>query len=191
LFTTHRFKSGKYRMTTPTVVTQYADNSEVDIAWDNNLPLLTTRGKTSISTVKPLLHIARSPKYDLIYNTWYVQLTGFNFDSIPDTISDISLTVEMNRGGRIADDTIQLCYQGELIGENQAQPAFITTVSQNESLLHPTTTYSGDLTKWKVTNLTSDMIQDPSFGITLRYKSHPAWPHKTFPVLYAVSLQIS
>jgi hypothetical protein len=138
-----------------------------------------------------LLHVARSPKLDLTYKTWYIQLTGFNFDNVPDVISNISVNVNMNRGGRIADETIQLCYQGALVGENQAQPAYLLTPSQNQSLLVPNSTYGGDVSVWKIENLTAAMVQDPSFGITLRYRSHPAWPHKTAPIMYSVSLQIS
>jgi len=190
LFTTHRFKSGKYWMTTPTEVTQYAEAPDVDIAWDSNLSFLPNNGIVGISTVKPLLHISRSPKLDLTYKTWFIQATGFNFTNLPDIISNIKVTVNMNRGGRVSDDTIQLCYQGSAIGENRAQPAYELTVNQNQSLLQPTTNYEGNLATWKIDNLTASMAQDSSFGVLLRYRSHPSWPHKTSPMLYSVSLQI-
>lgn len=185
----HRSKSGKYRMANPTTVTQYAENEEAQIPWESDyLHFLTTPGLSSVTTVRPLHHIARAPKYDIIDVTWELQLTAFNFTNLPTTISNIQLTVNMGRAGRITDDIIQLCYLGELIGENQARPAF--DINQ-KSLLQEVTVYSGDLSTWKIPDLTLGMVQDPTFGIVLRYKGHPAWPHKVAPVMQMVDLQIS
>jgi len=189
LFYTYRFKIGKYWMTSPTTVIQYADDEETQIQWDPNT--LASLGTVGITTVKPLLHVARSPKYDLTNTTWYMKCTGFNFTDLPTTISGITVTIKMNRGGRITDDVIQLCYQDNLIGESRAQPAYINTVNQDQSFLYPTTTYGGTTDTWKVDNITTDMIQDPTFGVVVRYKSHPRWPHRTSPIMYSIAMQIN
>jgi hypothetical protein len=176
-------------MSFPTNVIQYAEDETTQIQWQpENLNYLTSPGISSVSTIKSLSHIARSPKYDLTNTTWFIQATGFSIDNLPETISGITVTVNMNRYGRITDDTIQLCYQGELIGENYCQPVID---SNNHSLLTPHTIYGGPTDTWHITNLTPAMVADPTFGVVLRYKSHPAWPHRTSPVLYTVMLQIS
>ena len=192
MFYAHISKSGKYGMSNPTIVTQYAEDEATQIQWQiDNLNFLSSPGIGGVSTVKPLLHIARSPKYDYKNQTWSISCTGFNFNTVPDVISGVSAIIAMNRGGRITDDIIQLCYQGQLIGENKAQPAYIMTANQDQSLLHPTTVYGGDLDLWKVDDLTANMVTDLSFGIVARYKSHPSWPHSTSPILYSISLQIN
>ena len=178
-------------MTTPTVI-QYAEDETTQIQWNpDNLEMLTSPNNVvGITTMKPLMHIARSPKYDLTNTTWFIEYTGFNFNSLPTTISGITATINMNRGGRIADDTIQLVCNGDMIGENQAKPAVIHNAIHDTSLMDIKSVYGGSSSTWGA-ELTRDMIQDPSFGIVIRYKSHPAWPHKTSPILYSVQLQIN
>lgn len=176
--------------TLPTTIRQYAE-TETNISWrsDNFLDLISSNGSGGVETVSPLYHIARSPKTDLIFKTWYLELTGFNFTNLPETISGISVIINMNRGGRIVDETIQLTYQGELIGNNR--PAGTTDPRTGASLLAPITNYGGANDTWGIVNLTLDVITDPSFGITVRYQSHPHWPHKTSPTLRSIQLQIS
>jgi len=174
---------------TPTLISQYADNTDIQISWrSEDLNLLLYPDQTGVSTVKPLVHIARSPKLDTSDQTWFIQATGFKFNNLPNRISEVIAVVKMNRGGRISDDTIQLCYQGQLIGHNQAQMAYDTNLNQN--YLTNTTRYGGPTDTWGVKNLTTSMVQDDSFGITLKYKSHPQWPHSTAPILYSVDIQI-
>ena len=84
----------------------------------------------------------------------------------------------MNRLGRITDETIQLCYNNESIGDNHASLA-----------LDLTKYYGGDTNKWN-TNLTMTDIQNSSFGVILRFQSHPDWPHKNSPLIEAVQLRI-
>lgn len=178
--------------TNTATIIQYAEDELTQIQWNpENLEMLVSPNNVvGITTMKPLMHIARSPKYDLTNTTWFIEYTGFNFNKLPDTISGITATINMNRGGRVADDTIQLVYQGEMIGENQALPAFIHNAIRDTSLMDIKSVYGGNLSTWGVSDITQDMIQDQSFGIVIRYKSHPAWPHKTCPILYSVQLQI-
>jgi hypothetical protein len=175
--------------TRPSTIRQYAE-AETNIAWhEEYFRELLNDGPGALVTTKPLLHIARSPKTDLTYNTCYLELTGFNFTNVPEAVSGISAVIVMNRGGRIADETIQLTYQGELIGSNR--PAGIMDPITSASLLAPVTHYGGVNDTWDIKNLTLGMITDPSFGITVRYQSHPRWPHSTSPTLRSIQLQIS
>lgn len=175
--------------TRPSTIRQYAE-AETNIAWhEEHFHELLSEGTGALVTTTPLMHIARSPKTDLTYNTCYLELTGFNFTNLPESLSGISAVISMNRGGRIADETVQLTYQGELIGSNR--PAGIMNPLTSASLLAPVTHYGGVDDTWDIKNLTLGMITDPSFGITVRFQSHPHWPHKTSPALRSIQLQIS
>lgn len=172
----------------PSTIRQYAD-AETNIAWRNeHFEKLQSESVGSLETVAPLLHISRSPKTDIIYRTQFLELTEFNFTNLPDTISGILAFVDMDRGGRIADETIQLTYQGKLIGENK--PAGIINPRNGASLLASKTYYGGPTDKWDIKDLTLEMIADPTFGITVRYQAHPYWPHKSSPALRSIQLQI-
>lgn len=173
----------------PSSIRQYAE-ADQNIPWkDMNFDYLVADPLANIETKSPLYHIARSPKLDLTYKTWYLECTGFNFANLPDVITGILATINIDRGGRIVDDTIQLTYQGELIGSNR--PAGIIDPRTGASLLALVTVYGGLSDTWGVKNLTRDMISDPTFGITVRYQSHPHWPHKTTPTLKSIQLQIT
>ena len=162
--------------TLPTTITQYAEDPS-HIEWDTNFDKVTTLF-SGVSLSKPIQHISRQPKNDIKMKTWYIQATNFNFQNLPDTISGIAFRFNVNRGGRVFDDTIQLTYNGGLIGENKC----VRTVD-------PVQVYGGATDLWNVDNISS-LIQDSSFGITIRLKSHPDWPHKTTPILRGLELQI-
>lgn len=168
--------------TFPTNITQYAepDAGDVHIRWDDssNFSDLKTSNLQYVSSLGDLVHISRSPKPDIVNKTYYLQLTGFNFQNLPETISGLSVRLTANRSGRVTDDTVQLCLDGELIGQNQASLELL-----------PLKIYSGDSAYWGV-NLTSSLVQNPLFGITIRFKSHPSWPHRTPIDIDAVELQI-
>lgn len=162
--------------TSPTSITQYAED-ESHISWDTNFDKLTTLF-SGVSLSKPLQHISRQPKNDIKMKTWYIQATDFRFQNIPDVVSGVAFRFSVNRGGRVFDDTIQLVYNNELLGENRC----VRTVD-------PIQVYGGETDLWSVENLTS-IVQDPEFGIVIRLRSHPDWPHKTTPILKGLELQI-
>lgn len=163
--------------TTPTIVTQYAeDESHVQWFTENFEPVKTLYGGVSLS--KPLLHISRQPKNDILMKSWFVSATNFNFQNLPTTISGVQFRFSVDRVGRVFDDTVQLTVNGELIGENKC----VRTVDSVQI-------YGGLSDTWEVQNL-NDIINDPSFGIVIRLKSHPNWPHKTTPILRGLELQI-
>jgi hypothetical protein len=162
--------------TTPSTVTQYAEDPS-HIEWNQNFNSLTSV-TDGVSLNKPLQHISRQPKNDIKMKTWYLQATNFNFQNLPTTISGISFRFSVYRGGRIFDETIQLTYINELIGENKC----LRTVD-------PVQIYGGVTDTWTVENLDS-IVRDPTFGIVIRLRSHPDWPHKTTPILRGLELQI-
>ena len=131
-----------------------------------------------LETTSPLLHIANSLVNDVKNKTYYLSLTGFNLINIPASITGLEVAIEMNRGGRITDETIQLAYNGQLIGNNKANGS-----------LDPYKIYGDATDLWGV-NLTNVLLNDPNFGIILRFQSHPRWPHKTSPLIDAVEIRI-
>ena len=163
--------------TSPSILEQYAED-ESHITWNSADVSLILSG-TSISTSSPLLHIARQPRNDIKMKTYFLRASGFNFENLPDTISGIECKVLINRGGRITDETVQLCLNETLIGDNRANLE-----------VHPEKVYGSSIDKWNVTNLDRSMVQDPTFGVVLRFQSHPAWPHKTTPKINSVELYI-
>jgi hypothetical protein len=85
----------------------------------------------------------------------------------------------MNRFGRITDDTVQLCLNNNEIGENRAN-----------LLLDPIKTYGSQNDLWETTLTNSDVL-NPTFGIILRFQSHPRWPHKSTPMIDSVQIRIN
>jgi len=166
----------------PQTISQYSEENAENfhIPWqevDNFNSLKMLDGKR-IKTQRDLLHIARDPKKDIIQKTYYLKLTNFNFSSLPTELSGIEMKLSMDRGGRITDDTIQLTMNDILIGENQGDRG-----------LKPIKIYGGDNSLWN-SNITLADIQNSSFGVILRFQSHPNFPHKCSPLIDAVEIRI-
>lgn len=166
----------------PRDITQYAEEGgdDIHISWidkDNFSALRDVNGRF-IQTASDLLHISREPRHDITQKTYFLKLTNFNFTSLPEQISGIEARLTMKRFGRITDDTVQLCLNDQLIGTNLAN-----------LVLDPIKTYGGDTVLWE-TNLTVADVSQPSFGIVIRFQSHPHWPHKCSPFVDTVELRI-
>jgi hypothetical protein len=171
--------------TLPRSITQYAESGaeKEHVSWLDPLAF-------PIKTARDLIHIARSPKLDDTDRTWYLEFTAFDFTALPPALSGINIRILANRRGRISDDTVQLVYQGSAMGKNQAQPAQDQTIERATTLL-PTTVYGGGLTVWGFdTAVDLDVISDATFGVRVRFQSHPYWPHRDSALLEAVELQI-
>lgn len=168
--------------TLPRDISQYSEpgGEAAHVSWleVNNFSALRSLDGRSIKTTRDLLHIAREPRHDITEKTYFLKVTNFNFGLLPDTITGIQVKLSMNRFGRITDDTIQLTRNDELIGENQA------TLDTN-----PIKIYGSETSLWDTT-LTSSELQDPSFGVVLRFKSHPRWPHKNSALIDAVEIRV-
>lgn len=169
--------------TNPTIVTQYAEEGgeNVHVLWDDtdNFANLKHTDGYGVGTMGYLEHIARSPKTDTTNKTYYIRATGYNFVNLPETISGIEIRLTANRRGRITDDTVQLCLNNNLIGENRATLA-----------VNPLKVYGGETDIWAVDNLSIEDIRDNSFGVVLRFKSHPSWPHRDAVFVDSVEIRI-
>lgn len=165
----------------PTVISQYAESEAEDahISWqevDNFSSLKNLDGK-SIRTSRDLLHIARDPKRDITEKTYFLKVTGFQFNFIPTIIRGIEMKLSSNRFGRITDDTVQLVLNNNPIGLNQANLN-----------LDPIKIYGNESDLWS-SNLTSANINS-SFGVIVRFQSHPKWPHKNSMLIDAIEIRL-
>lgn len=165
-----------------TLPTSFAQFAEADnhIAWDDvsNYVYLRTEDNGYIKTVKSLIHISNSSTGPRRNTTHYLLLTNFPFINLPDTISGIEVEIKINRGGRITDDTIQLRLNDEFIGENKAN-----------SNLDLFSKYGSSTDMW-ATELTRSDLQNPNFGIGIRFQSHLMYPHNDTPMLDYVKLRV-
>lgn len=156
---------------TPSTISQAAEEGaeSVHISWDIQ----------SISTTSPLYHIARSPKYNLKSKTYFLTFSEFNFTGLPDTLTGIELRLTARRRGRVMDETIQLCLDNNLIGDNKASRS-----------LDVTKLYGSENDLWNTENLSITDISSPTFGVKLRFQSHLDWPHQDPILIDAVELRI-
>jgi hypothetical protein len=167
--------------TFPSLIEQYAEESaeETHISWSNlEVSKINSSNKISLTTFGDLYRIARSPKHDLISKTYYLKLTGFNFLNVPPTLSGIEMRLTGNRRGRVMDDTISLCLNGLAIGENRGKIDIM-----------PITTYGSENDIWG-SELTINNVNDVTFGVIMRFKSHIKWPHKDPMFIDCVELRI-
>lgn len=168
--------------TLPTSVIQYAetDAENYHVSWldVNNFYSLKSRDGKFIKTSRDLLHIAKQPSHDFVEKTYYLKVTGFNFNTLPEIISGVEMKLSMNRYGRITDETIQLCLDAGILGDNQA------TLN-----LDLTKIYGSDTDTWGAT-LSRANIQNSTFGVIVRFQSHPNWPHKCSALVDAIELRV-
>lgn len=167
----------------PRIISQYPEDGAetLHVRWDdtNNFGNLKSANNQSVGTLGDLIHIARSPKPSITNKTYYIKLCDYRFASLPDIITGIELKITSKRLGRVVDDTVILTYNNETLGDNQASLE-----------INPIKIYGGETSLWGSSSITSTMIQDPSFGVILRFKSHPQWPHRTPIGLDSVEMRI-
>lgn len=169
--------------TNPTTVNQFAETSaeNIHISWDNsnNFAGMKSDNEQSVGSMDPLYHYARSPEADINSKTYYIRSTGYNFQNLPAVISGIELRLKTKRGGRVTDDTVQLCLDGIDVGENKA-----------DLIVNPLKYYGGNNDLWGLDNLTVETVQNNNFGVTLRFKSHPQYPHRDAVFVDSVQIRI-
>ena len=168
--------------TLPTTVTQFAESGAetIHVSWVeiDNFSALKTLDAKNIKTSRDLIHIARDPRHDVTEKTYYLKVTGFYFNNLPLSLSGIEVRLSMNRFGRITDDEIYLCLNNETVGEN------MSTLD-----LSPTKVYGSPVDLWN-TNLQVSNVADSTFGVIMRFKSHPQWPHKSSALIDAIEIRI-
>ena len=169
--------------TSPSVITQYSEPEaeNTHISWDNvnSNPVFNSIDRLALITKGTLKHISRSPRTDLVNKTYYIQFNGFNFQNLPDSIAGIQVKLTADRRGRITDETVQLCQNQLLIGENRANHD-----------LSPVKIYGGESDLWGTNNLMISDLQDSTFGLTVRFQSHPSWPHNDGARIDSVEIRI-
>ena len=170
----------------PTTVSQYTD-SDVHIPWlHNNEEFLNTTLDLSseeyeinqLRTSKDLLHISNTLVQDIKMKTYFLVFQGFNWTNLPGSIAGLEARINVRRTGRITDESVYL-YQGTSIGTNQASLDLA-----NDK------TYGGDGFLWGLDEITSGTLTDPTFGLLLRYQSHPNYPHKVTPNIEHIQLRV-
>jgi hypothetical protein len=171
----------------PTKVDLYSEDPENEISWSAFTAsesdfLLQKRWRT----VKPLVHRANSATGAIRNSTYSLICTDFNMSELPDEITGLELNLQAQRNGRISDYQIQLTYQNNPIGENNFK--YITN-SEGHFLLLNETTYGGPEDLWG-TELTKEILQDPSFGVILKFQSHPYYPHSSGMLVESVSITV-
>jgi hypothetical protein len=168
--------------TSPTIITQYSETGAelAHVPWnEDEFNAILSPGIESLSTTHALRHIARSPSADKTDKTYFLSATGYNFNELPDEISGIVLRLTTNRYGRISDETIQLIVDGNPVGNN------VATAS-----VDPIKIYGSETDVWGVTNISKSDLLNSDFGILIRLKSHPHYPHRDGANIYSVELQI-
>ena len=140
---------------------------------------------SKLRTIIDLKHIANPASGPIRDSTYSLVCTGFNIPALV-TIDGIELRVIAQRNGRIADETVQLTYQDSAIGQNNF---YYATDEEGRLPLSNNTVYGSPTDTWGV-DITSDMIKDPSFGVILKFASHPYYPHSSGLLISAITLTI-
>ena len=171
----------------PHTVELQSEFPEIEIFWKST----PSRDVNSLleqrwTTVRSLKHIANPATGNIRERTAALICTNFQMENLPDVITGLELKIIAQRNGRIADEIIQLTYQGQPIGKNN----FVyLTDSEGHIKITNETLYGGPEDLWE-TNLTPEMLMDPSFGVILKFQSHPYYPHSVGMILDSVSLTV-
>jgi hypothetical protein len=167
----------------PSVATQFCE-ADVHVPWMHTNTSFTTIDLGTeeyeincIRSAYDLRHISNPLVNDMKMRTYYLVLTGFNWEDLPPTITGIEAYVGIRRTGRITDETVRL-YNGQAIGDNRAT-ADLSNIK----------TYGSPTDRWDVADLTPGSF-DENFGLILRYQSHPNWPHQSTPQMDHVQIRV-
>ena len=171
----------------PNSVVQSSEIPEYEIGW-KSVPtaydgfLMNSRW----STLRDLKHISNPATGDLRNKTWSLTCTDCRMIQLPNIITGLELNLNAQRNGRIVDEVIQLTYQGVPYGNNN----FVyKTDSEGHLTILTETTYGSPTDLWGEP-LTPAILQDPSFGIILKFQSHPYYPHSCGMTVDSVSLTV-
>ncbi len=159
----------------PKLITQYSEigGENTHVPWD--FGSIASFGIFPIKLAGTLKHIARSPKPDILNKTYFVKFTQFQFTQLPSTIEGVELRLDVSRYGRITDDTIRVISGSEMLGGNLANLVVNNNKIYNQSFTSPTA---------GIVALNDD------FGVEMRFKSHPSWPHNETIIINSVELRL-
>lgn len=160
----------------PKNFSQYAEEEgeDIHIKWNESKFTLLC----NLETEGTLAHFSRSPKHDKVNKTYYLKAQDFNFSSLPEQITGIELILKTDRKGRITDDTIQLLINDQPVGDNKSNLN-----------LDPIKTYGGSNDLWGLENLNGNEITN-TFGVLMRFRSHPHFPHRDGMYIRSIELRI-
>lgn len=161
--------------TYPNTVIQYSE-ADVHIPWlniEDNFDEINL-----VRTERDLVHIANSMMNDYKTKTYYLICKEFDWKNLPEQIQGIELYVNVKRAGRITDDTIQL-HLMQPLGNNLA-----------DYKIADLKVYGSETELWGLETITHEMLNDPEFGIVLRYQSHPTIPHKTAVYMNHIQMRV-
>lgn len=172
----------------PSTITQFAEASH-HLAWKSDigdLNVLTPDNVFKLTTEKNLLHISNATAGDIRMKTWYLDSTNYQITDVPEVITGIELSVKLKRG-RVIEDTVQLIFTGNTIGDNQV---YYHQDIENHINIVPNPTYGGETNLWGLTSISALTVQDSSFGVRLRMMSHPYYPHNESPFLEYIAIRL-
>jgi hypothetical protein len=165
----------------PNSVRQFAEH-ENHVAWDNTdgMSAIKSQDARSLKTVDDLIFIANPTVNNIRNKTWYIVLTDFRFSENINEITGLQLRFNCQRHGRVTDDTIQLYWQENAIGENIA--------NMDLDLIK---TYGISAYDWGLENFEKEQVLSSEFGVLLRFQSHPFWPHRSAMFINSVDIRLS
>ena len=170
---------------TPFNITQHAEY-EKNIQWQRGAGNYDLNLATApLQTVREVLYISNDGHAPLREKTWFLHFTDFRIEA-PATISGIELRTTIRRKGRILDETVILRHNDIVIGENKIN---YNLDDMNHVPISNVTSYGGPTDIWSA-SLTKEIVEDASFGITLRLQSHVFYPHRETPLIDSVELRV-
>jgi hypothetical protein len=178
---------------TPVQLTEQA-TGHPSIAWKFDA---TQINKTApASSKQPLYTISGLWMERFLSLTDQLWFTGFNIPNNLGTPVGIELELNTYRQGRIQDITVQLCFDGELIGMNHASldnPVQSSMYTGDNPVATPAGDYHvyGTNTDMWATELTSEQIADSTFGIVIGFKSNTIYPHRDLAHIDQVGIRVT
>ena len=162
----------------PQTISQYTE-SEEHIPWRDgpDMQFVKYPGGNLLGTVAPLLRIANTTVNDIVMKTYYLKLSDWNLNQISGNVTGIQLELNMNRGGRITDDSVMIMKNNIRVGQNMANID-----------LSPMKQYGLASNQWNY-RFTPTNLSNEVFAISLRFRSHPEWPHRETPRIDYVRLR--
>jgi hypothetical protein len=157
---------------------QFADDEINDISWviQPEMPVGTQRDLSTTVNTSTGLHRNR---------TWYITYSNFAFDNtVPRNITGIELRTTTSRRGRCHDETICLSYDDQLISDNLTQ---YLSDDMEHLYINDSMVYGGPGNLWGLRGYDiNSVVRDPLFGITMRFHSHPMYPHRDPMVINSI-----
>ena len=176
---------GKYKMTTTSFVTpQYVANVAQDSNSINWINILGSIGKSSIQyaySSQPLYTISGLWQERFASKTCLLKCTGFDFNVNNGASAVLGIEVQFNsqRLDRVQDYIVQLLLDGELIGDNIAEPS--TTDLK---------IYGSPASLWDTTISLQNII-DMRVGVAISLRSNVLIPHRDTGNINQISMRIT